>query len=377
MVETITPVVHGGRRGRWGVAVGAHILGAGLGAAALGGALGLAGRALGAPWGAPGLSVVAAVAAVYAGRELLSIPVPLPDRKEQVPEWWRTFFGPISAPFLYGLGVGVGFLTYLRHGTLVAVAALAVISGDPGLAALILVPFGLARGLTVLLAAPGVSAEGVGSVMARLDALALSEVPRRVNGIALIALGTVAALSAPLEGMQGSEGSGLAAELLALVFAWAAIAKALRFRRWRGQIRGYRLPAAGSLAVAVPLAEAAVPGLVVGGFPIAAGALALGLLAGFSATILRARRLHGDRLPCGCFGGDGRRDYRLLLARNLVLGAVAAAALADPARHPWADVGPIQLLPVVLLAVGFAVTAFLAREVRRLALARAGQAPSG
>jgi hypothetical protein len=376
MVETITPVVHGGRRGRWGIAVGAHVLGAGLGAAALGGALGLAGRALGAAWGAPGLWVVAAVAAVYAGRELLGIPVPLPDRKEQVPEWWRTFFGPVSAPFLYGLGLGVGFLTYLRHGTLVAVAALAVISGDPGLGALILVPFGLARGLTVLLAAPGVSAEGVGSVMARLDALALSDVPRRVNGVVLVALGSVAALSAPLVAGRGSEGSGLAAELLGLVFAWAAIAKALRFRRWRGQILGYRLPAAGTLAVVVPLAEAGVPALVVGGFPTAAGALALGLLAAFSATILRARRLQGDRLPCGCFGGDGRRDYRLLLARNLALGAVAAATLADRAGDPWADVGPAELLPVVLLSVGLAVTAFLLREVRRLALARAGQAPS-
>jgi hypothetical protein len=376
MVETITPVVHGGRRGRWGIAVGAHILGAALGAAALGGALGLAGRALGAPWGAPGLWLVAGVAAVYAGRELLGIPVPLPDRKRQVPEWWRTFFGPISAPFLYGLGLGVGFLTYLRHGTLVAVAALAVISGDPRLAALILVPFGLARGLTVLLAAPGVSAEGVGSVMARLDALALSEVPRRVNGIALVALGSVAAASAPLAAVRGSEGSGLAAELVALVFAWAAIGKALRFRRWRGQILGYGLPAAGTLAVAVPLVEAGVPALVVGGFPTAAGALALGLLAAFSAAILRARRLEGDRLPCGCFGGGDRRDYRLLLARNLALGAVAAAALADPAGDPWADVGPAELLPVVLLAVGLLMTAFLLREVRRLALARTGQAPS-
>jgi hypothetical protein len=374
MVETITPVVHGGRRGRWGIAVGVHILGAGLGAAAFGGTLGLAGRALGAPWGTPGLSVVAAVAAVYAGRELLGIPVPLPDRKRQVPEWWRTFFGPISAPFLYGLGLGVGFLTYLRHGTLVAVAALAVISGDPGLGALILLPFGLARGLTVLVAAPGVSAEGVGSVMARLDALALSEVPRRVNGMALVALGSVATVSAPLTAMRGSEGSGLAAELVALVFAWAAIAKALRFRRWRRQILGYQLPAAGTLAVAVPLAEAGVPALVVGGFPTAAGALALGLLAGFSATILRARRLQGDRLPCGCFGGDDRRDYRLLLVRNLALGAVAAAALADPDRGPWTDVGPAELLPVILLALGLAVTAFLLREVGRLALARGGQA---
>jgi hypothetical protein len=374
MVETITPVVHGGRRGRWGIAVGAHILGAGLGAAALGGALGLAGRALGAPWGAPALWVAAAVAAVYAGRELFGIPVPLPDRKRQVPEWWRTFFGPTSASFLYGLGLGVGFLTYLRHGTLVAVAALAVVSGQPGLGALIVLPFGLARGFTVLAAAPGVSAEGVSSVMARLDALATSAVPRRVNGLVLAALGSIVALSGLVVGPPGGQASGLAAELLAVVFAWAAAVKVLRFRRWRVEVAGYGLPADGLVSAAVPLAEAGVPVLVMSGFPAAAAIVGLALLAAFSGAILRARRLQGDRLPCGCFGGRKRRDYRLLLARNLGLGVVAMAALAGPTRRPWTDIGPAEVLPILLLGVGLAVTALLVREVRRMALVRAGQA---
>jgi hypothetical protein len=374
MVETITPVVHGGRRGKWGVAVGAHILGASLGAATLGGALGLAGRALGAPWGAPALWVVAAVAAVYAGREVFGIPVPLPDRKKQVPEWWRTFFGPISASFLYGLGLGVGFLTYLRHGTLVAVAALAVVSGQPGLGALILLPFGLARGLTVLAAAPGVSAQGLSSMMARLDTLATSGVPRRVNGLVLVAFGSIVAVSALGVGTRGHRASGLAAELLGLLFAWAATVKVLRFRRWRTEVVGYRLPAERLVSGAVPLAEAGVPALVVSGFPAAAAILGLALLTAFSGAILRARRLQGDRLPCGCFGGRKRRDYRLLLSRNLALGVVAVAALADPTRRPWADIGPAEVLPILLLGVGLAVIGFLAREMRRMAFVRAGQA---
>ena len=365
MVETITPVVHGGRRTRWGIAVGVHVVGAGLGAAALGAGLGLAGRALGAPWGAPGMWAVAAAAAAYAGRELLGIPMPLPDRKKQVPEWWRTFFGPFAAPFLYGVGLGVGFLTYLRHGTLVAVGVLALVSGEPALGALVLLPFGLARGLTVLTARPGLSAVAVASVMARLDRLALSPVPRRLNGLVLVALGTVAAVTAPLAGSRGD--SGLAAEILAGVFAWAAVAKAVRFRHWRTELAAYRLPAEGLLAVAVPIAEGAVPALVLTGSPVAAAVLALALLAGFSGAVLRARGLHGDRLPCGCFGGRERRDYRLLLARNVALGVVAVAALADPAGPPWRGVGPADLLPLVLLTVGFALIAFLLREVRRTA----------
>src|SRR5919108_2719088 len=188
MVETITPVVHGGRRSRWGVAVALHLLGAGLSAAALGAVLGGLGWVLGAPWGSVGSWAVAAVAALYALRELFGLPVPLPDRREQVPEWWRRFFGPSATAFLYGLGLGVGFLTYLRHGTLVAVALVVLASGDPVLGASILAAFGVARGLTVLFAAPGTTAEGVGGVMGRLDALAGSSIPRLANGAILVPL---------------------------------------------------------------------------------------------------------------------------------------------------------------------------------------------
>src|SRR5918996_3012723 len=89
MVEPITPVVHGGNRRKWGIAVAAHTLGAALSAAALGAALAGAGRALGAPWGLPGLVVVAGVGVLYAARELLGLRVPVPERRRQVPEHWR------------------------------------------------------------------------------------------------------------------------------------------------------------------------------------------------------------------------------------------------------------------------------------------------
>ncbi|HET6776893.1 MAG TPA: hypothetical protein VFH81_03875, partial [Actinomycetota bacterium] len=75
MVETITPMVHGGSRRKWGTAVGAHALGATLSAGAFGAALGWVGAVLGAPWGVSGLAVMTAAAAIYAARELFGLPV--------------------------------------------------------------------------------------------------------------------------------------------------------------------------------------------------------------------------------------------------------------------------------------------------------------
>jgi len=53
--------------------------------------------------------------------ELTPVSVPVAQLRRQVPEWWRTFFGRRVASVLYGAGLGVGFLTYLSHGTLVVV----------------------------------------------------------------------------------------------------------------------------------------------------------------------------------------------------------------------------------------------------------------
>ena len=65
MVETISPVVHGGRA-RWLGTLALHTLGATVTAALFGATLGWIGQALGAPWQRPGLLALAAVSAVYA-----------------------------------------------------------------------------------------------------------------------------------------------------------------------------------------------------------------------------------------------------------------------------------------------------------------------
>ena len=143
MAETITPVVHGGSRRAWAVSVAVHALGAGIAAATLGALLGGFGALLGAPWGRTGAMAVAAVAGVYLVAEF-GIGVPVPQLRRQVPDWWRTFFPPRVAAFLYGIGLGPGFLAYLMHGTLVAVAVAAAATGSALVGALLVAGFGLA-----------------------------------------------------------------------------------------------------------------------------------------------------------------------------------------------------------------------------------------
>ena len=367
MVQTITPVVHGGRHGRWLGSVAAYTFGATVSAAALGAALGGVGRLLGAPWGAAGLWALAVVAAVFSVRELFGVPIPLPNLHRQVPEWWRTFFSPPVASLLYGLGLGVGFLTYISFGTLVAVSAAAVVSGSVAAGALLVAAFGLARGVSVLVAWPGTSEERLARVVDRVDALAASRAPAITNGVLLGGVGVAAVAAAA--GGGASSGSGLASIALAIVFAWSAGAKILRHRAWWSSLDAYAFgPLRRLVAVTVPAAELAIPILVFADRAADAAILSLVLLAGFSLALLRARRRHGNRVACGCFGRTRARDYRLLLARNAAIALVAAASLAEPA-NPWrgsphAPSGS-ELLPAVLAAAGAILVAGVVREVLR------------
>lgn len=159
--------------------------------------------------------------------------------------------------------------------------------------------------------------------------------------------------------------------LLAVAFFWAAIAKASRPAAWRAALLGYRLPKAVVVPalVLVPVAEI-VAGVLLsaGGVASKAGAaLSVALLASFSLAVLHARRIAGDRLPCGCFGGGGSRDFRLMLVRNAALGAVAAAILLVPAvaRYELESPDATQLLPALLVALGVVLIAWLVTTLAR------------
>ena len=190
MVETIAPVVHGTRRARYWASLLAHALGAVAAASIVGAALGGIGYLLRAPWGAVGAVFVGALAFTYAAREALGLPIPLLDRRRQVPEWWRTFFSPSVAAFLYGVGLGSGFFTFLTFGTFIAVAGAALASGSPALGALLCAPFGLARALSLAAVHAGDAAPG--EIVDRLEAIAATPLPRAVNAVALAGLGGAA-----------------------------------------------------------------------------------------------------------------------------------------------------------------------------------------
>jgi hypothetical protein len=189
MVDTITPVVHGGKRSRWLASVLLHTTGATIAAAVFGAVLGGLGALL-AEVASPELrlGLIGAVALVYFVREAFKVPVPIPDRHRQVPEWWRTFFSPPIAALLYGFGLGIGFFTYLLFGTFVAVSAAGLFVGDPLIGIALCAPFGLARGLSVVIAARR------DDPVDALERIGEGPAPRLVNAAALASIAVVAGL---------------------------------------------------------------------------------------------------------------------------------------------------------------------------------------
>lgn len=193
MVETIAPVVHGDSRTRYRITLLLHALGAVLAAGMVGTLAGTLGMLLGAPWGIWSFVAVVCVAVLYAVREITGLKIPIPDRHRQVPLWWRSFYSAPVAGFLYGLGIGVGYLTYLSFGTYVAVTAAAVAWGSPPLGAALTAPFGLGRVLSVALANRN-AGEDRPSGIDRIDDLAGTRWPHVVNGVALLAAAAMALL---------------------------------------------------------------------------------------------------------------------------------------------------------------------------------------
>jgi methylamine utilization protein MauE len=363
MVETITPVVHGGSRRRWAGSVVLHAIGAAASAAVAGALLAGVGALLGAPWGVAGLGLVAASAALYVAREL-GAPVPVPQLRRQVPDWWRTFFPPHVAAFLYGIGLGPGFLTYLGHGTLVVVSVAAFASGRPLVGAAVLAPFGLARGLGPVLAFGVRSPTDGAALVERLERSASRARWRIANALALAAV--TAATVVEIRTVEGpSEFGALASAALALTFTAAAVTKLARGAAWKRTLAAYRLPAGASRVAAfgVPIVELAIVALVVVGLGSTAGIVSLAALVVFSATIVAGRVRAGRRLECGCFGGSATRDYRVLLARNLALAGVSFVAWTAgqdaPLVRSLGEPGAADLLPMALVVAGLALAVWV------------------
>jgi hypothetical protein len=334
MVETISPVVYGGRA-RWLGTLVLHTLGTATTAALFGAALGWMGGALGAPWQRPGLLALATVSAVYAVGALTRLRVPVPQLRRQVPDWWRTFFGRSFAAVLYGAGLGIGFMTYLSNGALVVVAFAAVASGRPAIGALVVWPFGLVRGLSAIVSWRSVTQEQSRALVDRLVAAHGSSSVRRLANGGVLVLIAFAAVATSVRVPAGSWWP-LAAAGLASVFAWAAASKVAGSRRWLRALAAHGLSPTRErfVAWAVPVTESFVPVLVLGGLPRLAALWSIGLLSVFSLALVRARQRTGARVPCACFGGRDAVDVNAALARNLALVLTAALVFAHVSDAP-------------------------------------------
>jgi hypothetical protein len=374
MVETITPVVHGGRSRRWTIALALHVLGAGLAAAAFGAVLGSAGMALGAPWGAAGFVAIGALGVLYLTREAFGVRVPVPQLRRQVPDWWRTFFGFETAALLYGMGLGIGFLTFLRYGTFVVVSSAAIATGRPLLGALIVAPFGVARGLSATVASTSRTQEDGTALVGRLSSSASWVGWRVAHAGALLAVIGAAAVAIRRGGQLGDLG-GVAATTLAIAFGWAAVTKVVRARRWRRSLQSYGFGGRfeRTVVVGVPLVELGIGVLPFLGLPSTAGVVCVGVVGVLYVGIVAARVRNGPRLDCGCFGAARVRDYRLLLARN---GALAIVALVAWRRGTDTWIGAVvvapsgdELVPAALVALGIVLATLVVvatvRTVRR------------
>jgi site-specific recombinase len=188
MVHTITPVVDGGRTHDYWTSVVLHTLGTTVSAAAFGAVLGAVGLVARAPWGSGGAALIAFVAVLYSARELAHLPLPLFDRRRQVPEWWRNFYSRPVAALLYGLSLGIGFVTFLTFGSFVVVTVVAIASGSPLQGAVLCGSFGLARGLAPLIGADAAGERWIETLTARATA-------RSLNGAVLACVALLAAFS--------------------------------------------------------------------------------------------------------------------------------------------------------------------------------------
>ncbi len=148
--------------------------------------------------------------------------------------------------------------------------------------------------------------------------------------------------------------------ILALVFAAAAVAKAVDRGRSRDSLSSFGVPGrlVGPAAFLLPLAELCVAALLLpAATAVGAATAACVVLAVFSAAIVRAL-VRGERPDCNCFGRLHSRPVgKPELVRNALLAAAALAiAVAGPGRslvealstsHPWLLAGGIAIAVAV------------------------------
>jgi hypothetical protein len=191
MLASITPLGERGRHSRWGITVGAFLVGATIAGAALGALAGELGAVLvprSVDSGAR-LAALAAVALLAVALDARGERVPGPQRQVNE-DWLRAFRG-----WVYGLGygaqLGFGITTVITSAALYVAVVAAVATGQVDLGALVLGCFGAVRGLTVLSTGGVQRPEQLIALHARLGRW---RDPARAAGVAAVCAITAAAL---------------------------------------------------------------------------------------------------------------------------------------------------------------------------------------
>jgi hypothetical protein len=191
MLASITPLGERGRGRRWGITVGAHLVGAALSGGVIGALLGRVGAALVRALGSEarlGALAIAAIAGVALDARVRGLR--LPTRARQVNEEWMSRYRGWVYGFGFGIQLGSGVATIVSTSAVYVTLVAAALSGGPGAGAAIGATFGLVRGATLL----------AGIRIKRPEQLVrVDEILRRWNARSLVAtLAVQSAISAAL-----------------------------------------------------------------------------------------------------------------------------------------------------------------------------------
>jgi hypothetical protein len=173
-----TFAMHGG-----GYALGALILGTALGG--IGAILGFAG------FGTAALVMLALVGLIYGAHQLDFLRVPYPQRRAQVPHDARARFSKPVVGGLYGLALGLDYMTYVQTPLLYLITLAAVLTGNIPEAILMITLFNLGRYLPVAASALPVNDYQIQAWLARNQ-----ERAAMADGAILVALGAAFAVAA-------------------------------------------------------------------------------------------------------------------------------------------------------------------------------------
>lgn len=160
MVGTIVPVGYGRSRRKWLLAAIIYTIGTGVSSFILGVVLAALGQfvlRIDVELTTPALFVLAIIALLYGIHEFGIVHMPYPQLKRQVPLRWRYELPHYITPLAYGIGLGVGYGTFIAVGTLHVVALGAFLAGTPLLGGIIFASFGLGRALPLLILGPKIT----------------------------------------------------------------------------------------------------------------------------------------------------------------------------------------------------------------------------